>query len=89
MAADDGDKKEPPKPKGDQITNVIGDLGRWHFEKILIVFFASAPGNYSSAYYQHFPPFHPFVLLNERWIVLRIKLKYLCNGLIIEFRCVR
>ena len=39
MAADDGDKKEPPKPKGDQITNVIGDLGRWHFEKILIVFF--------------------------------------------------
>ena len=45
MGEDGDDKKDPPKPKGDQITNVIGDLGRWHFEKILIVFFASAPGN--------------------------------------------
>ena len=44
MGEDSEEKKDPPKPKGDQITNVIGDLGRWHFEKILIVFFASAPG---------------------------------------------
>jgi len=41
---DHGENKDPPKPKGDQITNVIGELGRWHFEKILIVFLASAPG---------------------------------------------
>ena len=40
------DKPEsPPAPvKGDQITNVIGEVGRWQIEKILIVFFASAPG---------------------------------------------
>ena len=44
MGEEGDEKKDPPKPKGDQITNVIGDLGRWHFEKILIVFFASAPG---------------------------------------------
>ena len=42
---DKEDNPPPPKPKGDQITNVIGDLGRWHFEKILIVFLASAPGD--------------------------------------------
>ena len=30
--------------KGDQITNVIGEVGRWQIEKILIVFFAAAPG---------------------------------------------
>merc|ERR1719189_3164081 len=41
---DKEDNPPPPKPKGDQITNVIGELGRWHFEKILIVFLASAPG---------------------------------------------
>ena len=29
---------------GDQVTNVIGEVGRWHLEKILIVFLASAPG---------------------------------------------
>ena len=28
----------------DQITNVIGDVGRWQLEKILLVFLASAPG---------------------------------------------
>lgn len=44
---DNEDNPPPPKPKGDQITNVIGDLGRWHFEKILIVFLASAPGEYT------------------------------------------
>ena len=35
-----------PKPavKGDQITNVIGEVGRWQLEKILIVFIAAAPG---------------------------------------------
>jgi len=31
-------------PKGDQITNVIGEVGRWQLEKILIVFIAAAPG---------------------------------------------
>ena len=45
-AIDDNEENPPPpKPKGDQITNVIGDLGRWHFEKILLVFLASAPGD--------------------------------------------
>ena len=29
---------------GDQVTRVIGEVGRWHLEKILIVFLASAPG---------------------------------------------
>ena len=29
---------------GDQVTSVIGEVGRWHLEKILIVFLASAPG---------------------------------------------
>ena len=42
------DKKEPalpkPTPKGDQITNVIGEIGRWQLEKILIVFLSAAPG---------------------------------------------
>jgi len=42
------DEKEPalpkPAPKGDQITNVIGEIGRWQLEKILIVFIAAAPG---------------------------------------------
>ena len=44
----DDDEKEPasptPAPKGDQITNVIGEIGRWQLEKILIVFIAAAPG---------------------------------------------
>ena len=31
--------------KKDQISKVIGDVGRWQIEKILIVFLASAPGN--------------------------------------------
>ena len=30
--------------KKDQISKVIGDVGRWQIEKILIVFLASAPG---------------------------------------------
>jgi len=42
------DEKEPaiekPAPKGDQITAVIGEVGRWQLEKILIVFIAAAPG---------------------------------------------
>ena len=38
------EKSETPAVKGDQITNVIGEVGRWQIEKILIVFFASAPG---------------------------------------------
>ena len=29
---------------GDQITNIIGEIGRWQLEKILIVFIAAAPG---------------------------------------------
>ena len=47
---EDKDEKETdpaiPKaaPKGDQITNVIGEVGRWQLEKILIVFIAAAPG---------------------------------------------
>ena len=28
----------------DQVTSVIGEVGRWQLEKILIVFLASAPG---------------------------------------------
>ena len=33
------------KPKsGDQVTSVIGEVGRWQLQKILIVFLASAPG---------------------------------------------
>ena len=36
-----------PKPKtGDQVTSVIGEVGRWQLQKILIVFLASAPGQY-------------------------------------------
>jgi len=31
-------------PKEDQITAVIGEVGRWQLEKILIVFLAAAPG---------------------------------------------
>ena len=42
------EEKDPalpkPAPKGDQICNVIGEIGRWQLEKILIVFLASAPG---------------------------------------------
>jgi len=38
------DKPDVPVVKGDQITNVIGEVGRWQIEKILIVFFAAAPG---------------------------------------------
>ena len=41
------EKPETPAVKGDQITNVIGEVGRWQIEKILIVFFASAPGKYN------------------------------------------
>ena len=37
------DTKMPVKG-GDQVTRVIGEVGRWHLEKILIVFLASAPG---------------------------------------------
>jgi len=35
-----------PKPaaKGDQITNVIGEVGRWQVEKVLLVFIVAAPG---------------------------------------------
>jgi len=45
MASKEEEKTEaPPKPKGDQITNVIGELGRWQFEKIILVFLAAAPG---------------------------------------------
>merc|ERR1719495_1497646 len=42
------DEKDPaipqPAPKEDQITAVIGEVGRWQLEKILIVFLAAAPG---------------------------------------------
>ena len=43
----DPEEVEPaiPKPaKGDQVTAVIGEVGRWQLEKILIVFLAAAPG---------------------------------------------
>ena len=51
--ADAGDSEtDPALPKEvthqvkiDQISNVIGDVGRWQIEKILLVFLASAPGN--------------------------------------------
>jgi len=36
--------KDPPKPKGDQITNIIGEVGKWQIEKVLLIFLASAPG---------------------------------------------
>ena len=39
-----GKPKVPPAKGGDQITNVIGEVGRWQLEKILIVFLAAAPG---------------------------------------------
>jgi len=44
-----GEKETDPAipkaaPKGDQVTNVIGEVGRWQLEKILIVFIAAAPG---------------------------------------------
>jgi len=35
---------KPEAPKGDQITNVIGDVGRWQIEKVLLVFIVAAPG---------------------------------------------
>ena len=39
------DEKDPkPAPKGDQITEVIGEVGKWQLTKILIVFIAAAPG---------------------------------------------
>lgn len=56
MGSGEADAKEPevketdpaiPKPapaNTDQITAVIGDVGRWQIEKILLVFIASAPG---------------------------------------------
>ena len=31
---------------GDQITKIIGNVGRWQLEKILLVFLASAPGKH-------------------------------------------
>jgi len=34
----------PAVPKGDPITSVIGEVGRWQIEKILLVFIAAAPG---------------------------------------------
>ena len=34
----------PAAPKGDQVINVIGEIGRWQLVKILIVFLAAAPG---------------------------------------------
>ena len=37
-------KTEEKAKGGDQIANVIGEVGRWQLEKILIVFLASAPG---------------------------------------------
>ena len=57
----EGDKETDPalpkaeeKPKGgDQIANVIGEVGRWQLEKILIVFLASAPGIYIALLNQH------------------------------------
>ena len=46
----DAKETDPAIPKaaakGDQITNVIGEVGRWQLEKILIVFIAAAPGKY-------------------------------------------
>ena len=37
-----------PKPvKVDQVSAVIGEVGRWQLEKILIVFLAAAPGRTS------------------------------------------
>ena len=37
-----------PEESGDQITKVIGNVGRWQLEKILLVFLASAPGKHFS-----------------------------------------
>ena len=34
------------KPKMDQVSGVIGEVGRWQLEKILIVFLAAAPGTF-------------------------------------------
>ena len=34
----------PTKQGGDQISAVIGNVGRWQLEKVLLVFLASAPG---------------------------------------------
>ena len=34
----------PTKEGGDQISAVIGNVGRWQLEKVLLVFLASAPG---------------------------------------------
>ena len=50
MEKEDTNETDPAIPKktsvkGDQVTNVIGEVGRWQLEKILIVFLASAPGN--------------------------------------------
>jgi len=35
---------KPAAPKQDQISAVIGEVGRWQIEKILLVFIAAAPG---------------------------------------------
>ena len=37
--------KDADKP-ADQISATIGEVGRWQLQKILIVFLASAPGQY-------------------------------------------
>ena len=34
----------PKAVKADQVSAVIGEVGRWQLEKILIVFLAAAPG---------------------------------------------
>ena len=50
-----GEKETDPAipktaPKGDQVTTVIGEVGRWQLQKILIVFIAAAPGQYFAYY---------------------------------------
>jgi len=48
MPEQDSKETDPalPKPavKGDQITNIIGEVGRWQIEKVLLVFIVAAPG---------------------------------------------
>jgi len=48
LEVDGKDEEEPalpkPGPKPDQITAVIGEVGKWQLLKILLVFIASAPG---------------------------------------------
>jgi len=35
---------KPAAPKQDQITAVIGEVGKWQIEKVLLIFIAAAPG---------------------------------------------